>query len=220
MILRLIMMVIRPSDTLLKKRKLNRFNSYRVWWYQYILKLLLKSYSHYAVCDVIEIPDIGVTLRHEFRDLEFESELRRNKILFLPKLENVVLPLTLKKSKRRSNFSYFKFVDKLSFSINGKNLCISHDDVLSINCGISNKFKCNRNVGGLASSYIEIINSRMKPKPSSDIKEVVSETSVKVPMTGLFDKEKEVVKKVDAQDKSNVKTLTIGKVGFDIDTTF
>ena len=84
MFLRLFMLIIKPSDKILKSRSNGALNTFRIELYDFILKRLLKSYSHYAISDTVLIESKGVKLIHEYRDMEFENELSRNKISFLP----------------------------------------------------------------------------------------------------------------------------------------
>ena len=213
------MMTIRPSDSLLKRKKPDGFDKFRIRLYQGILKRLMKSYAYYAVYDTIEIQERGVTIRHEFRDLAFESELKRNKLEFPHKMQ-----------KQRSHFRYFRFIDSLYMTVDGKDLCVKHDDAVAISGKLKNKTRYLSGTGGIPQSVTEVLLSptmTMKEERVTVMEKAAKpEKSVRRSKKGLFAMEKEISAKeipgeqppVEGQQQEEPKT--IGKKGFAIDTTF
>lgn len=219
MILRLFMMTIKPSDSLLKRKKPDGFDKFRIRLYQGILKRLMKSYSYYAVNDKVDIPGMGVTVRHEFRDLAFETEVKRNKLEFLPKVK-----------RKKSHFRYFSFVDNLYMTVDGKEICIRHDDAMSVSGNLRNKTRCSSGTGGIPQSVIEVLRAQARTMKEEQVtipeKTVKSEKPVRRNRTGLFAKEKEIpvkeipVEQPPVEEPQPEEPPTIGKKGFAIDTTF
>lgn len=139
MLLRLLLRLIKPSDRQLKSRSKGKFLQLSIALYQFSLRQLLKSYQHYAISDSVFIDDGKIKIVHEYRDIEFESELIRNKIGFkIDKIKHSI-PISIKKSKTRHNFKFFKFSDSLCIYADGKELFISHNVFCSIDGTIKGK---------------------------------------------------------------------------------
>lgn len=225
MFLRLFMLIIKPSDKILKSRSNGALNTFRIELYDFILKRLLKSYSHYAISDTVLIESKGVKLIHEYRDMEFENELSRNKISFLPRVKAVTLPYSQRKPRRKSFFSYFRFKDTLAVDVDGKKLYLAHDDIYSVSGNLKANAKCSGDYIGLPIGMIEV-NSRAGASdvgPSAKPKEPRRTSRSE---GGIFAKDKELTPRTDTlttdrpKEDTEDRPATIGKNGFDIDTSF
>ena len=77
MLFRVLLNILKPSNEQLRGETTGKIKMYH-----FLLRQLLKTYLHYAMSDIITIDNGNVKIVHEFRDLEFEDELIRNKIKF------------------------------------------------------------------------------------------------------------------------------------------
>lgn len=157
MFFRLFLLLIKPSNNSLKKKAPGAFLKMRMWLYKFILKRMLKTYVHYAISDSISISNGKIRILHEYRDLDFEKELARNRIVFTSDAISTELPATIKKGKSKWKLKYFKFKDSLHVSVNGKNLAISHDELYSLYGSAKGKARCTNTKGTLSQSAIELL---------------------------------------------------------------
>lgn len=170
MLLRVFLKMIKPSDSQLRKSGRGKLCTYKVLIYQYFLRRLLETYSRYAIYDTITIGD-NVKVMHEFRDIEFEKELQRNKIDCHLKMRMSYLPVTYTKSRHKSHFQYFRFKDLFVLCIDGKDVYIRHDDQYLIDGSLTCKLKCASSKEGLSQSLIELGKMDNKPvKPDKKLK--------------------------------------------------
>ena len=104
MLFRVLLNILRPSNEQLRGKATGKIKMYH-----FLLRRLLKTYLHYAMSDIITIDNGNVKIVHEFRDLEFEDELIRNKIKFKSDLLTMSIPIIRRKSKVVRHTRYFKF---------------------------------------------------------------------------------------------------------------
>ncbi len=129
--LRIITNILKPTEEQLKNKKPGELLRLRISLYRAILRYLIKVYSHYAVCDTFTIGNGAIKVIHEYRDVEFENELIRNKIDTKAHLSQVSIPACAAKKNNKAFFSYFKYKDVLRVYVGDKELEITHgNDVL------------------------------------------------------------------------------------------
>lgn len=235
MFLRLFMILMKPSDGLLRKRVRGRLADIRVKWYQSILRGLLKTYSHYAISDMIVVSE-DMQIIHEYRDPEFERELQRNRIDFRLKMQVSSLPLKAYKSTRRNHLGYFDFTSTLKLTADGKEWIIKHDDAVAVEGSVKSKVKCTAGLYGLQQVVLDIKSALSKGKAQSsktvfhkeeEQKVAPPRKPVKRTSVGLFANEKDIpsIKTVEPEaemmpELPEVPPEVIAKKGFDIDSSF
>lgn len=239
------MTLLSPSDALLKRKSCSALSRFRISLYRSILKSLRKSYSHYAICDSIDVDGGDIKLIHEYRDLKFERELARNRIEYKVGFQGEASPMKIGKSKRKLWFNYFSFTDTIRIDINGKAFVIKHGDYHEISGSIKSKIKHSSDIISRAEIELilpKILNSR--PKVESvwqdesvggnskkiTIKERETKKRVRIGSENLFNREviltRETKLTEDTTDTLSLgqmqvePTPTIEKRGFEIDTTF
>lgn len=243
MLLRVLIYLIRPSDEQLHKRNNRWFIKTKIWLYKRLLRRLLRSYNHYAIYDTILLNQGRIKVVHEYRDLEFESELRRNKITFKEDVVSQSFPLVKPKSSLKWYFGYFRFKSKLSLYADGKELFISHDDNYSVDGTLLPKIKSSVKEDAMTHSIIKVVSSYFKeptPKEQQETKEEHTTpilTATKRPRHksksqkrtgGMFDLDRDVVPITPREESEPKQTEvvvkphpdTIEKRGFEIDISF
>ncbi len=126
------MALLRPVDSKLRMRKPGFWVRIHVSLYKAALKRLQKSYRYYAVYDVVSLDGGAVKLVHEYRDLAFENELLRNKIIDGKSQGAGELVHKVERKGSRFLFRYFDFVDILTIYADGKEIRIRRDECLSV----------------------------------------------------------------------------------------
>ena len=139
MFLRLLLKLIRPTDKQLKCRNCGYLTSKKIILYRFLLRRLLETYSHFAISDVVALDEGDIKIVHEYRDLEFEGELARNRIDFKSEKLPLRLPVMKRKSSSVRHFGYFRFDDRLTLYVDGKRLHITHDKYYSIDGTLSGR---------------------------------------------------------------------------------
>lgn len=235
--LRFLSNIIKPSNEQLRSKSNGKFTRLNIWLYQWLLRRLLKTYLHYAISDTVIINNGDIKIVHEFRDLEFESELVRNRIDFKSEMISHTIPVSMRKNKATRNFSYFNFKNLLSIYVDGKELFIKHDEEFSIDGTIEGKLKCPSQKKCISQSIIEILASynsaptdRINAKSSSinSINKTLKDTHRKQKKQQLFTKDKEIlsigpttVSKINKEENiCDNQPKIIKKRGFEIDTSF
>lgn len=221
-----------PTDPELRRKSDGRLVRWKTRIYQFCLKSLAVSYSHYAMSDTVVIDNGAIRITRELRDVEFENELNRNKISFTSPLTSQTFPMTRQKNKARKFFYYFRFEDFLRITIDGKELYIRNNDRHTIDGTVNACLKCTENGEGLSMSVINIRKTghessghdRPEPavRPRTEGKPAHTDRKNHRP---LFDKEKEIspiispVGTVPASD-TDKGCQPLKKNGFEIDTDF
>lgn len=228
MLFRVLLNILRPSNEQLRGKATGKIKMYH-----FLLKRLLKTYLHYAMSDIITIDNGNVKIVHEFRDLEFEDELIRNKIKFKSDLLTMSFPIIRRKSKAVLHARYFKFKNVLSVYVGEKELFVKHDEYCSVDGTVNGKLKGSSNDNYLSQSIIEILSSldrtqtrKTKDNPTKEQPSVTSQKSKKYTQ-GIFEKDKDILSVVSKTDFQSDGYEVIGdnkkiieKKGFDIDTIF
>lgn len=233
MLLRLFLKLIKPSDQELLRKSNGSFVRCRIGIYRFILKQLANSYFHYAASDTVVIGNGAIRITWEIRDMEFEEELSRNKIIIKSPLTDHAFPMSLRKNKSRKFFHYFKFDDLLRIAIDGEELVIRHNDCYTIDGTVDAGLKCTDKRDGFAKSVISVRRAHSgspghdTPAPQRhQAKECKSapDDNKRSPRR-IFDKEKEIspifspsetVQDTDTDRGSQ----PLKKNGFEIDTDF
>lgn len=240
MFFRFLFWLLKPSDGLLRRRSLTLFERVRLSLYRFLLKQLLKTYSHYAISDTILIDGGRIKIVHEYRDPGFENELVRNKIDFKSRMEAVPFPVNERKSKTERHFGYFNFKNLLSLYIDGNELFVKHDGNHSIDGAVKCKVKHAIPVAGISQSVIEVLSSfsavsahsaattlgrERLPLGSTPAKPAVKPKRI---LKNIFNREKEIQSVTLPDVKPQTPPVAvpanepskIEKKGFDIDTSF
>ncbi len=242
MFFRFLLRILKPSNELLRRRSHSWFEKARIVLYRFLLNCLLKAYSHYAIFDTIIIDGGKIKIVHEYRDLEFENELIRNKIEFKPKMSVVPFPIVERKSSTKRHFGYFKFNNLLSVSVGNNKLYVNHDNCHSIDGTAECKVKHNLGGNNMTQTIIEILSKPTMPAPQKEKRspspnkgenpknKITDKPSagVKKPSKNIFGRDREVpippiMTKPDTLPATAVGDTSprkIEKRGFDIDTTF
>lgn len=158
MLLRLFLNTIKPSNKELKSKTRGIFTKIKILLYQSMLKRLLKTYSHYAISDTIFINSRKIKIVHEYRDVEFENELVRNKIPFKPKVTDASIPMTRQKSRRTRHLSYFNFKSLLTAYVDARKVFVKHDESYSVYGDINGRIKVSSANDAITQSVIEILS--------------------------------------------------------------
>ena len=244
MFLRLFLRLIRPTDKQLKSRNCGYLTSKKILLYRFLLRRLLKTYSHFAISDVVALDDGDIKIVHEYRDLEFESELARNRIDFKSEKLPMRLPVMKRKSSSVSYYGYFRFDDRLTLYVNGKKLHITHDKYYSIDGTLSGKLlgssgdDCVFQTAMLLSvpGKARVQRNRPESQPQAHAKKDENGTEAKTRLPkgpksqngSMFGKERTVVAAVSQNGTDSgisvkneeEKSVLIKKRGFDIDASF
>lgn len=239
MLLRFLLNLIKPTNEQLRSKTNGKLARLKIWLYQLLLRRLLKTYLHYAISDSIIINNGDIKIVHEFRDLEFENELIRNKIGFKSEMLSHSIPILIRKSKAIRNFSFFKIKNLLSIYVDGKELFIKHDEAFSIDGTVQGKIKCSTNVSCVSQSIIKILYQKncleplnntpnQQTKLTSDKKTTNQRQRKTATSPNIFEREREIspitTPKVSIADKTEIicdnQPKAIEKKGFDIDTSF
>ena len=243
MLLRVLIYLIKPSDEQLHRRNNRWFIETKIWFYERLLRRLLRSYNHYAIYDTIFLNEGRIKVVHEYRDLEFESELRRNKITFKEDVISQSFPLVKPKSSLKWYFGYFRFKSKLSLYADGKELFISHDDNYSVDGTLLPKIKSSVKEDAMTHSIIKVVSSYFKEPTPKEQQETKEEQPTPIPIptkrpqrkpkspkrsSGMFDLDRDVVPITPRQESEpkqpevivEPQPETIEKRGFEIDTSF
>ena len=240
MFLRFILKLFKPSNEQLRGKSYGKITKAKIRFYQSSLRRLLKVYSHYMISDTITYSN-QIKIVHEFRDMEFENELLRNKIDFKPQLVSISFPTTRTKIKHKRPFGYFKFKDLICIYVDDKELFIKHDDTISFDGTTDTKIKCSTSNDYLVRSMIEIIpaHSYQKQTKKTEEKYRVEGTRTHADIDdnnknkkrkvngGVFGREK-VLPSINHKKPDNNADIppvdevdqTIEKKGFVIDTSF
>lgn len=238
MLFRFLLNLIKPSNEQLRNKATGRFTRQKIWLYQLFLRRLCKTYLHYAISDTIIMDNGKIKIVHEYRDLEFESELTRNRIEFKTDVVDHSIPLSVKKNRVTGYFSFFKFKDLLSLYVDGNELFVKHDEAYSIDGTVRGKIRCASKNNCLTQSVIDILSSCDRNDSSSHISKDQRTANLwndsnlrqrkKTPHQNIFKKEKELASVITPNKfKSghteliyDNKPKPIEKRGFDIDTSF
>lgn len=201
-ILRIIMWLLKPSNERVKNLNGNSWlTRFTIRVYRSLLSRLQKSYLYYAISDTVLLDGGRIKIVHEFRDLEFEDELKRNGIDIQPHMLTTALPLYATKSKRSVRFYYFRFKNVLSMYVDDKELFIKHDSDISIDGTVLADVKKSSTSDIICRSMIELKTSQwQKSCPSSPID------------TDMAERRK--------HNTPKTKPIAIEKCGFEIDATF
>ena len=153
--MRLLLKWLRPDTVPSPNRKNLPFGTrLRLDLYRSALKLLARKYSRYAFSDFISLPAINAKLTHEFRDLAFEAELKRMRLLQKDQtiLRDGINSCTRRRRKNLLYFKQFRFVDLLSLETNGQKVTIRHDEGCCFSATHGGKLK-ESEVGSLLSQF-------------------------------------------------------------------
>lgn len=210
MLIRAFIHIIRPSNEQLRNTK-NWLSRFIIKVYQYLLSLLKKSYLHYAISDTILLDNGNIKIIHEFRDLEFESELKRNGVDIRPLMLSTSIPVNAVKSKRCIWYSYFKFKDLLSIYVNNVELFIKHDSSISINGNMFANIKKSSSSDIICRSTIE--QTVEKKHKHSQLQRGNQFSKDTIPPHNNIKPQKN-------SESIDIKPIFIERHGFDIDTTF
>lgn len=240
-ILRIIMWLLKPSN-----ERLNNANSwltrFTIRVYRSLLSQLQKSYLHYAISDTVLLADGRIKIVHEFRDLEFESELKRNGIDIQSHMLTTTIPLYATKSKRSASFNYFRFKNLLSIYVDDKELFIKHDSAISIDGTVFADVKKSSFSDVICRSIIDLKTSQWQSYTSSSADTnsaerrehtsnesnqksgTIEKKSNKLQRSNLFGEDTIFVHSSKFQEApvNTQKTdpVVIEKYGFEIDATF
>lgn len=238
MFLRFLMKLIKPTNEQLRHSKSNKWIARQTQSiYKYMLNQLHKSYLYYAIHDTITIEKGRVKIVHEFRDIEFENELKRNGIDTRPHLLSATLPFSTLKSKSKKWYSYFRFKDLISVYIDDKEVFVKNDSSHSTSGTVTANIKVSSSSDIIRRSFIDI-----KSNPNASIKGVQKEQSsslkasaksqnkdnvhrISVPQRkNIFGRDAIHATRQTTSEKNAEKRMSeseiIEKRGFDIDTTF
>lgn len=233
MLLRLLLKLLKPTDQELRRKSNGRLVRCKVGIYQFCLKQLAGSYSHYAMSDTVVIYNDALRITREFRDVGFENELNRNKISFTSPLTSQTFPMTRQKNKARRFFYYFRFEDLLRITIDGKELVIRHNDCYTIDGSVNAGLKCTDKRGGFSRAVVSVRRGHSEnsehSRPDPPIRHRQENRPVpddnKKSHRRIFDKEKEIPPiispggTVPASDTGKG-SQPLKKNGFEIDTDF
>lgn len=242
MLLRLFLEVVKPTNEQLRKSKNNSWLSQTTLnVYQWFLRILQKTYLYYAISDTVVLENGHIKIIHEFRDLEFENELKRNGIDIRLHMLTTSIPFNAQKKKKGLWFKYFRFSNLVSIYVDDKELFIKHDSSFSITGTMRTKLKTTSPSDILYGSVMEVISLR-SPKsfdhtivvpqkrnpqepiqPSSDknLKNDKAKQPSRVKIFGndiLPTPKVAFVNKIE-EDKTK-EPISIEKKGFKIDTSF
>lgn len=222
MFLRFLLYILKPTNEQLKVKLPNGFLSFKIAAYRFFLRRLLKTYLHYAQSDTVVVDKGRVKVVHQYRDEAFESELRRNKIDFELKMSAWSLPLSVRKSDGKWCLGFFKFKDRLSVYVDGKELHIRHDDCFSIDGTTPVKVKGCLGRSFMCKSQVEFVSTPLiKETPADSEPDEPRDASRKTPARkpkpkkpnkssrSLFDHEPEIVPigvRTDAGSKESGKS--------------
>ena len=233
MLLRLLLKLLKPTDQELRRKSNGRLVRCKVGIYQFCLKQLAGSYSHYAMSDTVVIYNDALRITREFRDVGFENELNRNKISFTSPLTSQTFPMTRQRNKARRFFYYFRFEDLLRITIDGKELCIRNNERHTIDGTVNAGLKCSENGKGLSTSVINVHQTgsessgqgRPEPPARPRTEGKPAPTDRKKNHRPLFDKEKEISPIISSggtvlASDTDKGCLPLKKNGFEIDTDF
>lgn len=238
MLLRFLLNLVKPSNEQLRCKKVGMLLGLKIWSYQLLLRRLLKTYLHYAISDTIIIDNGTIKIVHELRDLEFESELVRNKINFKADVISRSIPLSTQKGKSTCNFHFFKFKSKLSLYVGGKELFIKHDDTCLIDGTLTGKIKCTSKNSYIFQSIIEILctqnsidqsdNTERHKQSANNDSDSGQRRRKKTSSQNVFGREKEISSiTTQKESRAGIKESiydnqpnVIEKKGFDIDASF
>jgi len=158
MLLRLILKVAKPTNEQLRKSKDNNWLSQTTLKvYQWFLSILQKTYLYYAISDTIVLENGDIKIVHEFRDIEFENELKRNGIDIRLHMLTTSIPFNAHKKRKGLWYKYFRFSDLVSIYICDKELFIKHDSSFSISGTMRTRLKTSSPSDILYGSVMEII---------------------------------------------------------------
>lgn len=240
MLLRFLLNLIKPSNKQLKCKNTKWYSRLHIWLYQMLLKQLLKTYLQYVVSDTVIVYDGRVKIVYEFKDTEFEDELARNKIAPKSEMTGYSLPISIQKRRSKKTCSYFKFKNLLSLYVDGENLSVIHDDTFSIEGTARGKCNCLSGDNYVLQSTIRIISSDNKQFAQglslqcqqsipSDQHTIATQRQKKNKRSqNIFGKEvniSSITHKRNTETDTikltdDVRTKSIEKRGFDIDTSF
>lgn len=225
------MKLLRPDDGLMRKKSPDKVGICRIWVYQRLLKHLSKSYFHYAKSDVIVLEFEDIKIVHEYRDREFETELRRNKIDFQLKPQNVPFPFFYAGIRQKSHFTYFNFKDSLVLHVGSRSVTVLHEDVISVDGSLKCRVRGSEQMCGLTELAVEVTSSGRQKLKKDKFLELTSSGMERQPDSGkktsarkmgIFAKETPVSVvdiPVVETEQEDIPAL-IEKRGFEIDSSF
>ena len=242
MLYRVLLYLTRPSDEQLRRRSKWWLLKAKIWLYRHLLRRLLRSYLHYAISDTVLLQSGKIKVVHEYRDLEFESELRRNKIVFKADTSVQSLPLAKPKSRSTGCFGYFKFKSQLSIYVGGKGLFVTHNDSYAIDGALLSKVEASVREDYIMRSTIEASSTTFKtPIRRENRESEESPTPQPIPTKrpqrrpkpvkrsgGMFERDRDVVpvtprpypEPEEVVVEPEPQPETIAKRGFEIDKSF
>lgn len=130
----LLILVLRPNESIWRRRKLTSGEQLRVSLYRWILMRGKKAYRRLAVSDVISMSGGRVKVVHEYRDLEFERKLKEAKIAVPHSYKAAVYPFESVTRSRQRGWKWFNFTDTLSVEIDGQKVSVEHGELYKV-CG-------------------------------------------------------------------------------------
>ena len=130
----LLILVLRPNESIWRRRKLTSGEQLRVSLYRWILMRGKKAYRRLAVSDVISMSGGRVKVVHEYRDLEFERKLKEAKIAVPHSYNATVYPFESMTRGRQRGWKWFNFTDTLSVEIDGQKVSVEHGELYKV-CG-------------------------------------------------------------------------------------
>lgn len=148
--------IIKPTSDQLRRKNPSTLIRIRIAFYRFLLKCLSKTYSHYAICDTIILSDLNIETVYQYRDVEFEKELIKHNIKALLKPQVETFPFERQRSKRGIGFKYFNFRSTLTFTVDGKELVVKHDNLHTIKGSLKAKVKTTSTDSLLTRSIIEL----------------------------------------------------------------
>lgn len=158
MFLRLFLKIIKPTNEQLRKSKDSGWLSQAILnVYQWFLRILQKTYLHYAISDTVVLDNGRIKIIHESRDIEFENELKRNGIDIRLHMLTTSMPFNAHKKRKGLWYKYFRFSDLISIYVDDKELFIKHDTSFSISGTMRARLKTSSPSDILYGSVMEVL---------------------------------------------------------------
>lgn len=161
--MRLLIKWLRPETAPSPKRKNIPFGTrLRLSLYRECLKILRNWHQKYAFSDTVVISGRpAIRICHEYRDIDFESELKR---LRLPLQDDMVerqgtSSSQSEKSKRRTYYNCFHLKDPFVLDISGQRIAIDHGDGRAIVSTVKGMLK-ESDAANLVSKFFFVGNLR------------------------------------------------------------
>lgn len=175
----LLLKIFRPEKVPSSNRKNISFGTrLQLFLYRSGLKRLKKRYCRCAFSDTIIITgNPSIKVYHEFRDISFETELKRLNIPFTEGMIecNGATSYHPDKRKWRSHYNQFHFEDTFLLAIDNQKISIKHGDGRSFVSTINGRLK-ESNDKGVLTKYLFSGSSRTGKAQQSRINTSISST--------------------------------------------